>query len=274
MCKSSANSLKTLFSKKSGRVTSKWTNYFDVYEKHLQKYKGENIKIIEIGVRHGGSLDVWKKYFGEDSKIYGIDINPRCKKLQEKNKKIFIGDQSNEEFLKEVVRITGKPDIVIDDGGHKMDQQKKSFEFLYGKTKKGGVYICEDTHTSYHPGWGGGLRKSSTFIEMSKRLVDRLHEWHYKEDTKVSNFCKSTFNISFYDNIVVIEKKDRKKPKSVRRGNISIDEVEKNTKKDNKKDDKTFGYIKSAKKTISELYQKTKSMRNKIEIKIRNKIYT
>ena len=79
-------------------------NYFEIYEKNLGKFIGKEITFVEIGVLNGGSLQMWKKYFGKKAKIIGIDINPECKKFEDDQIKIFIGDQSSEDFWKRILR--------------------------------------------------------------------------------------------------------------------------------------------------------------------------
>ena len=52
------------------KISDKWDRYFDVYDRHFQKFKGENITFIEVGVQNGGSLEMWSRYFGPESKMY------------------------------------------------------------------------------------------------------------------------------------------------------------------------------------------------------------
>jgi cephalosporin hydroxylase len=99
---------------------------------------GNELNILEIGISHGGSLQLWKKYFGDKVNIYAIDINPQCKKLEEERVQIFIGSQSDPRFLQEVLKELPEMDIIQDDGGHVMDQQIISFENLYLHVKEGG----------------------------------------------------------------------------------------------------------------------------------------
>ena len=103
-------------------LITKYEIYLDVYERHLSKYKGKTVKIIEFGVNQGGSMNMWKEYFGADSKIYGVDINPNCAKVAGDNVEILIGDQEDRTFLKKVAETIGEVDIIIDDGGHSMRQ--------------------------------------------------------------------------------------------------------------------------------------------------------
>lgn len=113
--------------------------------------------ILEIGVFKGGSLQMWKHYFdaaNHNVKVYGIDINPDCKALEEENIEIFIGSQEDREFLRSVKEQIGKVDILIDDGGHTMDQQIITFEELFDLVSEDGIYLCEDLHTSYMEAYG------------------------------------------------------------------------------------------------------------------------
>ena len=96
------NDLASYFQHNDKRLIHKWAHYFEVYEKHFSRYRNREIVILEIGVSQGGSLQMWKSYFGDKAKIYGIDVDPRCKVLEEENIKIFIGSQANKTFLQEI----------------------------------------------------------------------------------------------------------------------------------------------------------------------------
>jgi hypothetical protein len=111
-------------------------------------------------------------------------------------------------------------DIVIDDGGHTMDQQIVSFENLYLKVREGGIYLVEDTHTSYWHEFHGGLKKADTFIEYSKNLIDSLHKGHVpdKKEIVINEITKHINGILFYDSIVVFEKVLRPQPFNIRKG--------------------------------------------------------
>ena len=63
----------------SGRVVHRWRHYFDIYHRHFSRFRGDSIVMIEIGIFNGGSLRMWKDYFGSNSTIVGVDINPGCK---------------------------------------------------------------------------------------------------------------------------------------------------------------------------------------------------
>ena len=101
---------------KSKKFSIKWSSYFQVYEKIFSKYKNKKIKFVEIGVANGGSLFMWKKYFGKKAKIIGIDLNPNAKKLEKNGFKIYIGNQSDKKFWDHFYKKEGKIDIILDDG--------------------------------------------------------------------------------------------------------------------------------------------------------------
>jgi 23S rRNA U2552 (ribose-2'-O)-methylase RlmE/FtsJ len=219
------NKLRELFYNHEGNLIHKWDHYFDIYEKYFARYIGKEINILEIGISHGGSLQLWKKYFGIKANIYAIDINPQCKMFEEEKVKIFIGSQEDELFLQKVLQELPDMDIIIDDGGHTMNQQIISFENLYLKVKEGGVYLVEDTHTSYWDNFHGGLKKKNTFIEYSKNFIDSLYEGHISEKKRlqINEITKHILSISFYDSIVVFEKKKRPDPFHIRKGTETIE---------------------------------------------------
>lgn len=200
--------LEIYFRNNQKRLIAKWNHYFDVYERHFNRYRNKEVVILEIGVSQGGSLQMWKNYFGDKAKIYGIDIDPRCKEFEEENIEIFIGSQSDRKFLRQVIEKIGYVDILIDDGGHTMKQQIVSFEELFSRVKKDGIYLCEDVHTSYWLTYGGGYKRRGTFIEYSKNFIDLLNAYHSEQRSlKVTEFTKTVGSIHYYDSIVVIEKK-------------------------------------------------------------------
>lgn len=201
------NDLEKYFRENPGRLIHKYMHYFDIYDTYFSKYRDREIVLLEIGVSHGGSLQMWKHYFGDKVKIYGLDINPECKKFEEPGIKIFIGSQSDRKFLRDMLSQIPPIDILIDDGGHGMRQQIITFEETFSQVKKDGVYICEDLHTSYWLKYGGGHKRKGTFIEYSKKFIDKLNA-HYSEQgsLKVSSFTDAVRGIHFYNSVMVIEK--------------------------------------------------------------------
>jgi len=213
------NDLEKYFRNNNKRLIHKWHHYFEAYDNHFKRFRNQEIVILEIGVSQGGSLQMWKDYFGPKAKIYGIDVDPRCKQFEEENIEIFIGSQSDRNFLRDVLTKVPKFDILIDDGGHSMKQQIISFEELFNHIKEDGVYLCEDCHTSYWWNYGGGYQRKNSFIEYSKNWIDLLNAYHSKTARlKVTNFTNSVKSIHYYDSIVVLEKGKIEKPIATKTG--------------------------------------------------------
>lgn len=129
---------------KTGRGIWKFNHYFEIYERHFSRFRGQEVHILEIGVYSGGSLEMWQKYFGPRCRIYGLDIEPTCKAYENESVQIFIGDQADRNFWKHFKREVPVLDIVIDDGGHAPEQQIVTLEELLPHLRSGGVYLCED----------------------------------------------------------------------------------------------------------------------------------
>lgn len=218
------NDLRNYFEKNKKNLIHKWDHYFDIYEKHFSKFRHKNPVVLELGVSHGGSLQMWKDYFGEGVTIIGVDINPECKKLEESGISIYIGSQEDRDFLKKLRTKIPMVDILIDDGGHTMNQQIITFEELYDQVKDGGVYLCEDLHTSYWDEYGGGYKKGETFIEYSKNFIDYINAWHSRDKNvlDVNNFTKTADSLHYYDSILVIEKRKRTEPFHLKTGKQTL----------------------------------------------------
>ena len=219
------NELKKFFYKNNKKDLNKWLHYFDIYEENFSKFKKRKITILEIGIAKGGSLRMWKNYFSSDSTIVGIDINPECKKFEKDNIKTYIGNQTDVNFLGSVIKDIGKPDIIIDDGGHTSSQQIISFNYLFGHLNDKGIYLVEDTHASYHSDFQD-RQDGFTFMDYVKSLPDKLNLWYQYNDYKIYKkeikekinmpyFTKNTYKISFYNSIVVFEKTNIETPLSI-----------------------------------------------------------
>lgn len=188
------------------RLIHKWKHYFPVYERHLGRFVNTDVVIIEIGCGEGGSLQMWKRFLGPHARVVGIDINPRCAAFAEDQIEVRIGDQSDAKFLARIIDEFGTPDIVLDDGSHFMSHVNASFSALYPELSRNGVYFVEDLHTAYWDEYEGGLRRTGSFIERCKDLIDELNADHAREALAPTAFTHSTLSIHFYDSIVVFEK--------------------------------------------------------------------
>ncbi|MFT7058096.1 MAG: hypothetical protein ACJASV_000596 [Pseudorhodobacter sp.] len=210
------------------RVLVKMDHYMDVYDDILAPWAGRTVSFLEIGVYLGGSLRMWRDFFSPMSQLTFLDIDPACKLLELAGTTVEIGDQTDTVFLGKTADEYGPFDIIVDDGGHKMNQQIISFQALWPRLNDGGLYIVEDTHTSYWPGFGGGLRAPGSFIEFSKALIDLMHSWYTEDDAgfPLHPLAAEIGSIRYYDSLVVIEKKLKQPPKSISSKNGVISEYE------------------------------------------------
>ncbi len=219
------NDLETYFEHNQGHLINKWRHYFGVYDRHLARFRGTEVHLLEIGVRHGGSLQMWKDYFGSRARIYGVDIDPETRGLEDDQIEIIIGDQEDRDFLRQLAERLPRIDVLLDDGGHTMAQQINTFEVLFPRIATDGIYICEDTHTSYWAAFGGGYRRRGSFIEYAKSLVDQMHAYHNQDDVEgwtVTDFTRTVESMHFYDSMVVMEKTRQDEPHMVHKGRFRL----------------------------------------------------
>ena len=214
--------------------SDKYDHYFDVYDHLLAHLYGQSIAYVEIGVQNGGSLETAGKLFGNDSKIIGVDIDPRCRSLEQMGfaNKIIIGSQTDENCLREIVQAAPSIDILINDGSHIQYDMIFTFINLFPFIKEGGVYIIEDTHTNYSPDHQNsffGIGLYDYFKGLSERLnldfIDpELRKNRYKiprEERaplpKPLDICSQIFSIEFFDSIIAIKKRRKEEPLRIRR---------------------------------------------------------
>ena len=206
----------------------KWHHYFDIYTRYFERYRERPITMLEIGVFRGGSLRMWKEYFHPDSIIVGIDVDKSCQahEIADRNVFVRIGSQADPAFLAKVNGEFGPFDIILDDGSHKTHHQIISFGALFRSAlKDDGCYMVEDVHTNY---WIKHVDSPETFIDLSKQMVDMLHEPYFdRKETEfrhehpdalkeldLSYLSANLEGISFHDSIVVFDKKQQSLPKS------------------------------------------------------------
>jgi hypothetical protein len=184
--------------------STKHTHYFKIYDQLFNKFQNKKITVAEIGVLSGGSLHMWKKFFGHQARIIGIDLNPDALRWEHEFS-IFIGDQGDPEFWESFYRKVGKIDILIDDGGHKNRHQIQTVVSSLPFIKNGGLILTEDTHTSYMSLFGNPSKYSfmNFAIDKSKSLTKK-HDLVNIKDELVNRI----YSIRFFDSIVAIEIED------------------------------------------------------------------
>ena len=213
------------FYRTNGPQVFKWGHYLSLYDRHLSRIRSgkKPVRLLEIGVSKGGSLRLWREYFGQDAIIFGIDLDPRCAKLDGLSGRVRIGSQADGAFLKTVVAEMGGVDVVVDDGSHIAQHQIASFETLFSLLSDDGIYICEDLHASYWRGkFMGGYRRRSTFMEFAKNIVDDMHADFHSHGQGLKNAHRLIDGIHFYNSLVVIEKGPQDRPRSIRIGTENL----------------------------------------------------
>ncbi len=117
--------------------------YCPHYERFIGEFRFLPITMIEIGVAQGNSLRMWRDWM-PGATIYGLDINGyEGKETHEFT--VIRGHQNDGHDLEEMLKTTGKPNIVIDDAGHDPAHQKTSFNYIFPKMITGGWYVIEDS---------------------------------------------------------------------------------------------------------------------------------
>lgn len=190
-------------------VSKKWEPYFDHYDRYFNKFVAKKPNVLEIGVANGGSMEMWHRFF-ENANLYGVDVNQQVFDIKfDFDVKLDIGNQADLGFWQIYLKDKPQFDVVIDDGGHEMNEQLNTLISVFPHLRPGGVYLIEDTHTSYWSQWGGGFRQPHTFIEVVKGITDLLNIQHIKDhnpDPKLLNIFRGLSGISFYNSVVVLEK--------------------------------------------------------------------
>lgn len=214
---------------RTGKPFLKWWSYFDSYDRELSllaaKSRGGQLdrplRVLEIGVWQGGSLGMWRDYFGPEAVIFGVDIDPESANQGVTDGLIRIGSQVDADFMLNVVEEMGGIDIVIDDGSHRSEDVIQTLRNTWPHLTDGGLYFIEDLHTSYWPAWGGGLRRHDSSIEALKTLVDTLHQpyFHSRADTRnLEIHDRSLQSLTFYDSLAVLRKGSCGPPRPFRGG--------------------------------------------------------
>jgi 23S rRNA U2552 (ribose-2'-O)-methylase RlmE/FtsJ len=196
------NPLRDYFhSHETGRGIWKWEHYFDVYHRCFKKFVGRDVHVLEIGIYGGGSLRMWRNYFGARCMVYGVDIENACKAYEEEGISVFIGDQEDRLFWRRFKEQVPALDIVIDDGGHAPEQQIATLEQILPHLRPGGVYLCEDIHGIHHH-----------FAAYISGLASHFHCINGKPGQILaatpSKFQQAISSIHLYPFVVVIERSE------------------------------------------------------------------
>lgn len=197
---------------------SNFHNYTEVYAQYFSSLKDKPIKFLEIGIDRANSVKLWEAYF-PNADLHFMDITFQNVQYFSTRSKYHLANQESAEDLARFIQEAGGAfDIILDDGGHTMNQQITSFRHLFPHVKSGGMYIIEDLHTSYWKSFGGGKHRHTT-VAFLKSLIDDVNfvgaqtsrASHLNIDPAAINgmniYREQILSIHFYDSVAIIIKR-------------------------------------------------------------------
>lgn len=196
-----------LFAATEGVKVNKWHHYLPIHERYFGPWRDRKVppRFLEIGVARGGSLSMWRRYFGPDAVIFGGDINPDCAQYNGINGQVRIGSQDEPDFLRSVVGEMSGVAVVLDDGSHQMHHVRATLDILFPLLSVGGTYMIEDLHTVCWPKFGGGLGAPENFFNFTRAAVDDLHHWSHASPRTHPEITAFLMGIHRHDSIVVLD---------------------------------------------------------------------
>ncbi|MFA7494939.1 MAG: class I SAM-dependent methyltransferase [Acidithiobacillus sp.] len=194
--------LRDLYGVHQGKVSDKWSLYLDEYERIFSHYRDLPIRLLEIGIQNGGSLEIWGEYFPKAMMLVGVDINLSCRALKYDDPRIsvVVGDANSNESRTEILTKSIDFDLIIDDGSHKSSDIVKTFAYYFPFLADGGIFVAEDLHCSYWREFEGGLYDPYSSLSFFKHLADIVGQEHWgvsKASSEVLSGFSKYYDISF-----------------------------------------------------------------------------
>jgi len=182
--------------------------YCPIYFSYFSHLRNERFNLLEIGYggyndpnKGGESARMWCEFF-PNAEVTVVDIMP---KIVFDEPFIFKqGDQTDKAFMQSL----GSFRVIIDDGSHRSEDQIATFETMFPLMPDGGIYVIEDTQTSY---WKE-LSPGRTAMQYFQRLTDGLNYREVREKREPTYFDRHIFSIHFYHNLIFIFKDDNTEP--------------------------------------------------------------
>jgi len=185
-----------LYDRHTGKISDKWSLYLAEYDRLFAPMAEKQVRLLEIGIQNGGSLEIWSQYFRNAIAIIGCDINPDCEGLSYEDPKIHVvvGDASATATQEKVLKLAAQYDIIIDDGSHLSSDIAKSFALYFPHIVDGGIFIAEDLHCSYWERFEGGLYSPYSSIAFFKCLADVINHEHWGVSKPRGEVLRSIFS--------------------------------------------------------------------------------
>ena len=145
------------------------SGYLERYDPVLEPWLEKDIVLLELGVRAGGSLELWSDYF-PSATVVGVDVALPPGFTRRDRIHVFEGSQADRGFLTRVANEVAPAgfDIIIDDASHIGELTRIAFWHLFEHhLKPGGLYVIEDWGTGYFDDWPDGR-------SIAPRLLDAV----------------------------------------------------------------------------------------------------
>lgn len=197
-----------------GTDKAKGHHYTEHYERHLGHLRDTRFTLLEIGIggyananRGGASLQMWRAFFPR-AQIVGLDVQDKSHAVAPRIA-VYRGSQTDGEVLRRIVAEHGRPQVVIDDGSHRCEHIRATFDILFPLLADDGIYAVEDTQTSYWPRFGGSPDRQArdTTMAMVKDLLDGLNHAEFPDPDYTPSYSDlHVRSVTGYHNLVFIQK--------------------------------------------------------------------
>ncbi|MGI4978539.1 MAG: class I SAM-dependent methyltransferase [Janthinobacterium lividum] len=190
--------------------SSRHHDFLRVYESFFAPMRDRALRVLEIGVWEGESLQTWAEFFPR-AQVVGADINPDTVRFAGGRVAVEVADQSDPERLAALAAAHGPFDIVVDDGSHVWAHQILTLQVLLPHVVAGGFYVVEDLDTSYGElaaqyGGGGKVSPARYLQAMSDYLVgDRYTDLDAEPDAFVRAHARRLDFVAFARRTAVIK---------------------------------------------------------------------
>lgn len=176
-----SSTLAALYSKHRGKVSDKWSIYLSIYERLFAELRDRPLRMLEIGIQNGGSLEIWAEFFTHSKRIVGCDINEACRQLVFGDPRIavVVGDANTSEVEQAIAVHSPSFDLIIDDGSHRSGDIVRSFVRYFPRLEDGGLFVVEDLHCAYWADFEGGLFDPTSSMAFFKHLADVVNHEHW-----------------------------------------------------------------------------------------------
>jgi hypothetical protein len=192
--------------------SSKGHDYLHLFEEVFAPWRDREFDLLEIGLARGASIRTWHSWFTR-ARIVGADVRQvDLEDAAEMPRYIFRqGSQTDPVFLDTLLQEFDFR-IVIDDASHLWGHQIFGFETIFPRLRPGGLYICEDLHTSsgglaerYH----GGAPESAAdyFMRIARAVAGGKAAWPARDaDPRLHHIVSTIRTITVFKHCVIVRK--------------------------------------------------------------------